>query len=190
MEEIAKDRLFFEQSGGGITFSGGEPLYQHHFLLNMLTACKHRGFHTAVDTSGFAPGSILKKVAECTDLFLYDLKMLDEKKHVHYIGASNRLLLRNLLLLDNWQKRVLIRIPVIPSINDGLEDWTQLKRFLAKLKYSCRVVLLPYHKTGIHKYLQLGYAYRLTAIEPPSPARLAELADGLKPYVENVEIGG
>ena len=120
MNEIRKDLLFYEQSGGGVTFSGGEPLYQAEFLLEALARCKEDCINTAIDTSGFCDTETICKAAETADCFLYDIKFAAGDKHENYCGASNSLILENLKCLAETKAKLLIRIPVIPTINDDM----------------------------------------------------------------------
>ncbi|MGB9553206.1 MAG: glycyl-radical enzyme activating protein [bacterium] len=189
MEEILKDRIFFDVSQGGVTFSGGEPLFQGEFLLSMLQALKEEKVHTTVDTSGYASPELFRKVSETADLFLYDLKLMDEKKHRHFTGVSNQVILENLTLLTKENRKVIVRFPVIPGINDNPQNVQTMGEFLASLKIE-EIDLLPYHKIAQDKYRRLGRKYQLTYLEPPSPERLEEIKKSLVRYVPQVKIGG
>ena len=118
LAEIERDRVFYEQSNGGVTFTGGEPLAQPHFLLALLSACRGHGLHTAVDTSGFTPWKVLDKIRPFVDLFLYDLKLMDDVRHRQWTDSSNKIILSNLQKLAEWGHNLLVRIPIIPGIND------------------------------------------------------------------------
>jgi pyruvate formate lyase activating enzyme len=190
MQEIEKDRVFFDQSGGGVSFSGGEPLLQYEFLLEALEASKQRGFHTVVDTTGFTALRIMERVSRFVDLFLYDLKTLDDRKHKEYTGVSNRLIIENLALLARLRKNVIVRVPVIPGVNDEPEDIQNIGAFVATLGNIHEIQLLPYHETGIEKYHRLGVDYRMSQIRPPSDERMREIAAELKSHVSTVSIGG
>jgi pyruvate formate lyase activating enzyme len=156
LEEFKKDQIFFEESGGGVTFSGGEPLMQPEFLTELLRACKNRDFHTAVDTSGHAPYSNFEKINDSVDLFLYDLKLIDDKQHQKYTGVSNRLILENLKKLVSAGKKIHIRVPLIPGIIDTEENLQQIITFLLTLDAGLPVNLLPYNQIGESKYERLG----------------------------------
>jgi pyruvate formate lyase activating enzyme len=130
MFEVLKDQLFYDESGGGVTFSGGEPLMQEMFLLDLLKACKQKGLHTTLDTSGYAPKKVLENIAEHVDLFLYDLKIIDNTLHKKYTGVSNRSILENLKFLYRTGKNVIIRFPVIPGITDTTENINNMKEFI------------------------------------------------------------
>lgn len=157
MCELEKEKIFMEESDGGVTFSGGEPLMQPEFLNEALQACKNAGMHTAVDTSGYAKWKILEKTAKFTDLFLYDLKIMDDELHKKYTGVSNKLILENLTYLLEMGKNVWIRLPMIPGISFTQTNINHTIDFLKKQKYSIECVhLLPYHNTAFHKYERFG----------------------------------
>jgi pyruvate formate lyase activating enzyme len=190
MKEIRKDKDFFSQSGGGVTFSGGEPLLQHEFLLSLLNACRFEGIHTTVDTTGFTSSAILKSVAEYTDLFLYDLKTLDDVRHQEFTGVSNQIVLQNLKLLADWNKNVIVRIPLIPTMNDNDASIQALGAFVGSLKTIQAIHLLPYHRSGIDKYQRIGLVYTLDSLEQPTQELLQSAERMLQEYVPQVTIGG
>jgi pyruvate formate lyase activating enzyme len=157
MHEFRKEKIFMDESGGGVTFSGGEPLMQAGFLAEMLALCKKEKIHTAVDTSGFAAWDIIEAIRTFTDLFLYDLKIMDDAMHKNYTGVSNRLILENLVSLLNAGARVRIRIPMISGITFTPENIEQTLAFLTGLPFPVEGVdLLPYHNTATHKYKRFG----------------------------------
>lgn len=157
MRELEKEKIFMDESGGGVTFSGGEPLMQHEFLNEALKACKNAGMHTAVDTSGYARWEILEKTAGLTDLFLYDLKIMDDKKHQEFTGVSNKLILENLRKLSAMGKHIQVRIPCVPNVTLTEENIAQTIDFLKTLAHKpTEVNLLPYHNTAAHKYERFG----------------------------------
>jgi len=190
MIEIMKDVIFYRKSGGGVTFSGGEPFLQHEFLLLLLTACRQNNIHTAVDTSGYTSPPILEQVSRSVDLFLYDVKMLDDATHKNFAGVSNKLILENLQKLTDWHKNIVLRIPIIPGINDDLEQMRQMGKFILSLKQIHEIHLLPYHQTGIEKYRRLGLGYSLENMIQPAQESLINIVDELKLFVPNVLIGG
>ncbi len=159
MEELDKDRLFFKQSGGGVTFSGGEPVLQHQFLSSMLKECRSAGFHTAVETAGNVPEDYLLEVVPFTDLFLYDVKGMDEDRHVQTTGVGNRRILENLTLLSEKGARIMVRVPVIPGVNDTEESMLALIGLIRNLKGIEHVELIPFHKMATEKYDSLDLAY-------------------------------
>jgi pyruvate formate lyase activating enzyme len=164
MNEIIKDLPFYEQSGGGVTFSGGEPFYQADFLLEMLERCKNEYIHTAIDTSGYCETKTILKAAEITDCFLYDLKFFDTKKHQKYCGVSNELILKNLKSLSQTKTKLLIRIPIIPSINTDVEEMTGIFNFIKDFDNIKTVHFLPYHNIQSEKYLKMNRLYELSDI--------------------------
>jgi len=156
VEEIAKDALFYENSGGGATFSGGEPLLQPDFLREMLIGCKERGFHCTVETAGFAPWESFEKIIPHTDLFLYDLKIVDSALHQKMTGAGNERILENLRRLAGRAKQLIVRTPEIPGINDTPEEKQRLVELLGTLGRKVEHVYLPYHALGGGKYESMG----------------------------------
>jgi pyruvate formate lyase activating enzyme len=189
VRDIEKDIVFYDQSGGGVTFSGGEPLAQPAFLAALVEACKERRIHIVVDTCGFADKYLLLHLSEKVDLFLYDFKLFDPIKHQKYAGVANDCILKNLEALAQRKIPVIIRYPVLPGINDGAEDIRQMAGFLSRLGLS-RIDLLPYHRTGVGKYRRVGMPYRLEGLEPPSPDRLRKIAQELEREGFAVRVGG
>lgn len=190
LEAISRDTVFHDESGGGVTFSGGEPLLQHEFLLSVLQGCRARGIHTAVDTSGYAAPAVLDAVAEVADLFLYDVKLFDEKRHRRFTGVSNRLILENLRRLSARGAAVIVRIPLIPGINDDEGNIREIGEFVASLGGISEIDVLPYHDTGLAKYDRLGRVYGLQDVARPTPARVEEIAAVLQEHVATVSVGG
>jgi pyruvate formate lyase activating enzyme len=190
VKEIEKDVLFFDESGGGVTFSGGEPLSQPDFLEEMLISCRDRDIRTAVDTCGFAPRAVLERVAPAVRLFLYDLKMMDPALHKKYTGVSNEIIIENLRWLMSEKYEVIVRIPVIPGINDTEENIGETGKFLSGLPSRPEVNLLPYHSSAKEKYGRLGMPYRLEDLSSPDEARMRELTDRLAMFGLNVSTGG
>lgn len=190
MEEIKKDIIFYDESGGGVTFSGGEPLMQHHVLYELLKACKDEEIHTAIETTGFADFNIIEELAEFTDLFLFDLKLIDDAKHKKYTAVSNKVILNNLQCLERLHKSVIVRIPIIPGINDSSEDILEMGKFIANLKSIKEVHILPYHNTGVEKYRKLAREYFLSNVIPPSAEKMENIATNLRQFGLNVKIGG
>ena len=166
--EIAKDTLFYEESSGGVTFSGGEPLMQADFVRAIAARCVELDIHTALDTSGYAPEAELLKVADVIDLFLYDVKTLDDAAHLVYTGVSNRSILRNLRTIDELGKRIWIRYPLVPGVNDDERSLSDLLDLIVSLKSVERVNILPYHRAGAGKYARLGREYMFARTEEPS----------------------
>lgn len=156
LSAVTKDRAFYENSGGGVTFSGGECMLQLDFLAKMLKLCKEKGIHTAVDTAGDVPWERFERISSCTDLFLYDLKTMDNDIHKKYTGVGNKRILGNLSKLLLAKKTIWIRVPIIPGVNDTVWEMETIKAFLEKYGRPEKIELLPYHKMGAHKYAMLG----------------------------------
>jgi pyruvate formate lyase activating enzyme len=189
MEQVVRDIAFYDESGGGVTCSGGEPLLQKDFLLALLQACKERDIHTAVDTSGFAPWQVLDSIRPYVDLFLYDLKLMDDARHREFTGVSNTVILQNLQALAERGHRIALRVPIVPGINDDGETIRQIGAFAAALPCLSQVSLLPYHQAGVEKYRRLHQAYKLPETRPPSDERMAEIAHILQGFGLQVKIG-
>jgi len=181
LETLERDRLLYERSGGGVTFSGGEPLFQPEFLLSALLECKNRGIHTALDTSGYAQPEIFQKIAPWADLFLFDLKLWDPEEHRRFTGVTNTWILGNLswLIEVGRGKDVIIRIPIIPGVTDTERNLEGLAEFLRGLytKGGVRgVELLPYHDVA-EKYARLGRPYTMPPLSRPSDEKLSLLRE-------------
>jgi pyruvate formate lyase activating enzyme len=187
-----RDRVFMEHSGGGVTFSGGEPLMQHEFLVEALRELKSAVFHTTVDTSGYTTPERLRSVLPYTDLFLYDIKHLDPDRHLKYTGVSNDLILSNLDMLLDAGAEVIMRIPVIPGVTADNQYVEQLRRFIEKrnTKKIREIDLLPYHKTGISKYRRFNLSDRMEAISQVSNSHLDGYIQILKPLGIEIKKGG
>lgn len=180
---VAEDMPFYSTSGGGLTLGGGEPLMQPEAAANLLMACQQRGINTAVETCGYARPEALLKVAEFTDLFLFDVKHMDSARHHEMTGVHNETILSNLrLLLDN-RHDVRLRLPLLRGYNDGDDALLPLIDFLEPYR-ECRnfkgVDLLPYHKMGVHKYAQLDRDYSITGNPVPCNADLARIEEHFK----------
>jgi pyruvate formate lyase activating enzyme len=190
LHDILRDRIFFDESGGGVTFSGGEPLMQHDFLESLLAACRQVDLHTAVDTTGYASSNILARIAPLVDLFLYDLKMMEDEKHRRYTGVSNVPILENLRRLVEWERKVIVRIPLIPGVNDDWQNFRSTGEFLASLPSIREIHLLPYHPGAREKYFRLGKAYGFDVHDSPDLNHVAALQEELQRYVPSVIVGG
>lgn len=190
MEDINRDELFYDESGGGVTFSGGEPLLQPEFLMACLAACKSRGHHTAVDTCGYAPLETMLAVAAQTDLFLYDLKVMDDLRHRDLVGVSNEVILENLRELDRLGARIWIRFPLIPGFNDDDENMKATADFVRSMKSPPPIYLLPYHRIGSDKYARFAVPYATEDIRSPTRVRVSQIAGRLAEQGVDVRIGG
>ena len=166
---IEKERVFFEQSGGGVTFSGGEPLMHADFLIELLDECGAHGIHRTVDTTGLAKTATLLEVAKRTDHFLYDLKMMDAARHKKWTGVSNEKILENLKTLSATGASINIRIPLIKGVNDDEENIERTATFVAALAGEKKQVnLLPYHNIAATKYQKLGGVFDPGEMDEPS----------------------
>jgi pyruvate formate lyase activating enzyme len=185
MADVLRDRVFYEDSGGGATFSGGEPLMQPEFLLETLKACRAEEIHTAIDTCGFAPRDVLLEIARHADLILFDLKVLDDEIHRRHTGESNKTIVKNLRALGRVHRNIWIRVPVVPGINDAPEQVEAVARLARGVAGVRQVALLPYHAMGMHK--PGGEQPGLT---PPSHEQLEELADRVRAFGLHARVGG
>lgn len=188
--EIARDRIFYDQSGGGVTFSGGEPLAQPDFLLVLLEFCRGQGIHTAVDTCGYAPTEDFERVSELTDLFLYDLKIMDNEQHTKYTGVSNELILDNLRLLSQKGSKLQLRVPLIPGITDTDENLEAVADFLSRLRGVDGVSILPYNRFGEDKRTRFKLEDRLGRLPDQSRADIESAAAKFRLRGYEVKIGG
>ncbi len=168
LKELEKDIIFFDESGGGVTFSGGEPLMQADFLDSLLAGCREREIHTAVDTSGYAPWDSFEKILDKTALFLFDLKMIDNEQHKKYTGVSNALILENLTKLIETNTKIQIRIPLIPGYTASENNLAQTAEYLAGFRKKLQVSLLPYNPIGEEKYKRFEIKSRVKNIKKQS----------------------
>jgi len=178
MKKILPDRLFYQTSGGGATFSGGECMLQLDFLEALLKACRGKGIHTAVDTAGAVPFEAFERILPDTDMFLFDVKSMDSEVHLRYTGQGNERILDNLSRLLRAGKRVWVRVPVIPGVNDTLDEMHALRAFLIQNGYPEQVELLPYHRMGENKCHAMGR--EAVCFDVPSEERMAELRNAVK----------
>lgn len=178
MQELEKDILLYDNSGGGVTFSGGEPLSQHRFLKEALKECKKRFLHTVLDTSGYAPAEVFSSVLDYVDVFLFDLKLAGDEEHRKYIGVSNVQIKENLRMLADTGRGgdVILRFPVIPGITDTERNIEGLLEFVASLKDIRRIDLLPFHDVS-EKYCRLGREYKMPVCSAPDAERLNHIKD-------------
>jgi len=166
MSEVVRDRVFFEESGGGVTFSGGEPFMQPVFLRSLLEACQDEGISTAVETCGMTDQGELLGMADKVDLFLYDVKQMDTTRHEEATGVGNERILVNLAALAAAHAHVIVRLPVIPGVNDGSENVGLMVAMMRRLGLR-EIDLLPYHRIGTDKYRRLGRPYQLADLQSP-----------------------
>ena len=187
IEEIEKDRVFYVNSNGGVTFSGGEPLDQWEFVSQVLKECKQKGIHTVLDTAGYVQWDILEEVLRYTDLVLYDVKHMDPKKHKEGTGVSNELILINARKVAS-KVRTWLRVSVVPQYNDSESNIKKLSKFGTQLRAE-KISLLPYHAWGEQKYQRLGKNYPFKGIPIPANEHLHNLKRIIESYGLQVTIG-
>lgn len=188
---IEEDRAFYETSGGGVTLGGGEVLMQPEAAISLLSACKNNCINTAIETCGHTTREVIEKVADYVDLFLFDLKHMDSEKHFYWTGVRNEQIIKNLEYLLENNYNVHIRLPLLKGVNDAEEDIEKLANFLKKYKdYSNLkgVDLLPYHKLGVNKYLQLGEEYQIKDDPSLKEEELKKIENCIKKYNLSVKI--
>jgi pyruvate formate lyase activating enzyme len=192
LEILDQEKVFINQSKGGVTFSGGEPMLQFEFLLETLKACKKNGYHTTVDTSGYSPAENYLSIIPYTDLFLFDIKHLDEDRHIELTGVSNIGILENYRLILESGKDLMLRIPVIPGYNDYPDHQERLRQLVNETKCASlkKINLLPFHKIGSSKYRKFGIPYRMGNVEPPSREKMQAMKEFFSETGIKVKIGG
>ena len=190
IKQLEKDEEFYKETSGGITFSGGEPLMQKEFLLALSSACKARGYHTSIETSGYAEWALIDAVKEYIDDFLYDFKCMDSTRHKIFTGVDNTVILENFIRLVRSGKYVVARIPVVPGYNAEMDDMAAIADFLEKNNPGCHVDLLPYHQLGISKYQRLDIPYRALSAAIPEPAYMEKVKQMFLSRGFQVTIGG
>lgn len=189
LKVVLQDRVFYKQSGGGVTVSGGEPLLQIDFVEELLRKLKEEGIHTAVDTCGAVSFDVLERVAKYTDLFLYDIKLMDDQKHKEYIGASNKLIIDNLIKLSKIHDNINIRMPIIEGINADDSHIEETLRIIKGLNIE-KINLLPYHDFAKHKYYKLDLGYQEEKMSKPSDEKMNAYKEIFEKEGYKVKIGG
>jgi pyruvate formate lyase activating enzyme len=188
--EVIRDKSFYNRSNGGVTLSGGEVLLQWGFAKEILKKCKELNINTAIETCGYCKWEYFTEVLEYVDLVLYDLKHLDSAEHKRLTGVDNQLILENAAKVVKKVKEMIIRVPLIPSLNDSKDNIMMLVDFVSTLEKVKEIDLLPYHQLGVSKYNQIGQTYKLNEINPPSKEKINDI----KRYIENrgflVKVGG
>ena len=167
MDEVRRDKVFYASSGGGVTITGGEPMMQGDFAFAIAFAAREDGIHVAIDTSGFAPWAAFERMLSVVDLFLYDLKCMDSKRHRELTGVDNQAILENLRRLDDAGAKTWIRCPLAPGLNDSDEDLAALKAFTSRLRNMEKLEICPYHPLGLEKYVKFG---KRILYDNPNPA--------------------
>jgi len=188
LEEVEKDRELLMSSRGGVTISGGEPMTQPEFTIKILKHLKEAGYHTALDTCGYASWASPEQALSNTDLVLYDLKHMDPAKHMHYTGVSNELIKENLIKTSELGKSIWIRVPLIPGVNDDDDHLRCLAEYVKELDVE-RTYILPYHTVGVAKYASLDRMYGLN-VEPHSLEKLKTIKELVTGILENVVVMG
>ncbi len=180
--QLEREIPFYDESKGGVTFSGGEPLMQPSFLSVLLKACRAQEIHTVVDTSGFANWNVFEQIREDVNLFLYDLKHMDSVRHREVTGVPNEVIVENLRRLSAIGAKCIVRIPLIPGINDDEQNLTASGKFLASLPQLEGIELMGYHDIAQAKYEALGREYTLTGTRPPTQVEMYNAAEVLRSY--------
>lgn len=189
MEELLRDRNYYENSGGGISLSGGDPMFQFPFTLALLVRAREEGLHTCIETTGHTDAEKLKIIAPYVDLFLHDYKITDPALHKTYTGVDNKKILASLELLNNLKASVILRCPVIPGINDNDEHFRAIARISKQYENIQLVEIMPYHDFGKAKYKQTGRDYSITS-EVPSTSIVESWIQTLRKMgCENVQTG-
>lgn len=191
IKELSKEKLFMEESGGGVTFSGGEPLMQHFFLHNLILKCKSESIHTTVDTSLLASWEVVEKIATSADLLLVDLKLMDDTAHKTYCGVSNKLILSNIIKLAALRRPLRIRIPIIPQITDTATNIEACIHFLAPLRNAIEGIdLLPFHNSAKVKYQRIKSDNKCGHLASLHKSDLLEIKSAFEKAGHQVKIGG
>lgn len=190
LDVLEQDRLFFDESGGGVTLSGGEPLLQPEFLFELLSRCREAEVHTALDTSGFAPPGVLETAASLADLILFDLKLMDDAALLVYAGVRARPILENLARIADGPAPIRIRLPLIPGITDTRANLTALIDFLAPMPTLTAIDLLPFHRAGEGKYAALGSPGWMEGVRPPTAPEIDRVRRMLEKSGFDVSTGG
>lgn len=191
MDEIGKDSVFYETSTGGVTFSGGEPLFQPEFLKALAEACRSEGIHTCLDTSGYCSPQLFRDLIPKIDLFLYDIKILNREEHIHFVGYPNDDILHNLRQLDDAGGNYIIRVPVIPGVNLDKASMSGLLSFLESFSNPMKEIhFLPYHTLARHKFRNLGLMDEMEGTLAVDQQVLVNLATEFEQNGYKVKIGG
>jgi len=189
LKEVMKDEVFYEQSNGGVTLSGGEPLVYTDFAEELLKKLKEKNIHTAVDTCGAADFENIKKISPYTDVFLYDIKLIDDEKHRNFTGISNKLILDNLVRLAQIHSNINIRMPIIEGVNADTSHIEKTIDLIRKLGIK-KINLLPYHDIAKHKYRKLHMIYEDEKMNKPSEEKMQMFREMFEKQGYDVKIGG
>ncbi|MBE7060641.1 MAG: glycyl-radical enzyme activating protein [Ruminococcaceae bacterium] len=190
MQEVVRDMPYYRRSGGGLTLSGGECLCQADFSAALLAAAKDMGINTAIESTACMEFEKIEKLLPYLDLYLMDIKHINSEKHKAFTKRDNKLILENAKKLAVSAKRLIIRVPVVPTFNDTVQEITDIARFAANLPNVKEIHLLPYHRLGQDKYEGLGREYTLKEITPPGKEHMEKLAEAARQTGLYVQIGG
>ena len=190
MAEVSKDRVYYGYSGGGLTLSGGECMFQPEFAEGLLRAAHDMGFNTAIETTSNAPTETVRRLLPHIDHYLMDIKHIDSDKHRAFTGSGNEQILKNAQIVAKEAKHMVVRVPVIPTFNDTPEEIDAISRFTAQILPHGEINLLPYHRLGLDKYKNLGRDYSLTKITPPTDETMTRLLEIPKKYGLKAKLGG
>ncbi len=191
MEEVERDRPFYNTSQGGVTFSGGEPTMQSAFLIEALQDAQERGLHTAIESCCMCAPATFREVLKHTDLVLTDIKHMNSGKHEELTGMPNKQILENISMAARMRKKLRIRIPLIPGCNDSAENIKATAKFVESLGDSVEGLdILPYHRLGEPKWEQLDREYLLSGVKPPEREHVLALKELVVPHCANVSVGG
>jgi pyruvate formate lyase activating enzyme len=184
IEEVLKDKPFYETSDGGMTISGGEPMLQFDFTKSLLHLAKQQQLHTCLDTSGHAPFEKYQQLFDDVDIFLYDVKETDARKHLELVGVNNQLILKNLFNIDAAGKSIIIRCPIVPGLNDRLDHLTQIAEIANRLKNLLQIDVLPYHPLGNSKSARFGKESAFQKLTFPPEEQINGWVEFLQPRIQ------
>lgn len=190
LEEVLRDRPYYRRSGGGITLSGGEAMLQPDFAIALLKACKENGVNTAIETTAFTDSSVVERFIPYVDLFLMDIKHINSQKHQEFTTKPNEKILQNAMLIAQKAKKLIIRVPVIPTFNDTEQEIADISAFAASLPNVNEIHLLPYHRMGRDKYEGLSRPYSMGDVLPPTAEKMEQLLRVVERYGLTTQLGG
>lgn len=190
IDAVLRDKIFYDNSGGGMTLSGGEPMMQYEFALELMKKAKDEGLHTCMETCGFAPQEHYREIAEYTDIFLFDYKVTNPEKHKEYTGVTNEKILSNLKMLDAMGKSIVLRCPIIPTLNDDKEHLQAISDVANSLKNIIEIDIEPYHPLGKGKSELLGKDYPLSHLDFPAQEEIAQWIETVKNGTDILVIKG
>ncbi len=183
MEKVQRDRIYYTNSNGGVTFSGGEPLTHPDFLLNAARECKTLGINVAVETCGYAEYQLFAPAMQYIDLLFMDIKEIDSKRHEVLTGRGNERIIDNFKKIDALGNKITVRIPVVPGYNDRLENFKGIAELVASADHAKGIELLAYHALGVHKYEMLGRKYALKDVKTPEEEKMLEYVDYINQFL-------